>query len=155
MRITSVGVIGAGAMGAGIAALAASAGLPVVLLDIPGAEDPRSPDGSKPARDGLERARKAKPAAFLDASAAARVRTGNTSDHLGLLAGCDWSCEAIIEQPGPKQELFAKLEAIAPNAIVTSNTSGIPMATLLEGRSVRFRERFLGTHYFNPPRYMH
>jgi 3-hydroxyacyl-CoA dehydrogenase len=155
MRITSVGVIGAGAMGAGIAALAASAGLPVVLLDIPGAGDPKSPDRSKPARDGLERARKAKPAAFLDAGAASRVTTGNTSDHLGLLARCDWICEAIIEQPGPKQELFAKLEAIAPDAIVTSNTSGIPMATLLEGRSARFRERFLGTHYFNPPRYMH
>jgi 3-hydroxyacyl-CoA dehydrogenase len=155
MRITSVGVIGAGAMGAGIAALAASAGLPVVLLDIPGADDPKSPDRSKPARDGVDRARKAKPAAFLDAGAASRITTGNTSDHLGLLARCDWICEAIIEQPGPKQELFAKLEAIAPNAIVTSNTSGIPMATLLEGRSPRFRERFLGTHYFNPPRYMH
>jgi 3-hydroxyacyl-CoA dehydrogenase len=155
MRITSIGVIGAGAMGAGIAALAASAGLPVVLLDIPGAEDAKSPDRSKPARDGLDRARKARPAAFLDAAAASRVTTGNTRDDLGLLATCDWVCEAIIEQPGPKQELFAKLERIAPDAIVTSNTSGIPMATLLEGRTARFRERFLGTHYFNPPRYMH
>jgi 3-hydroxyacyl-CoA dehydrogenase len=142
-------------MGAGIAALAASAGLPVVLLDIPGADDPKSPDRSKPARDGLERARKAKPAAFLDAAAAARITTGNTADHLGLLAQCDWICEAIIEQPAPKQELFAKLESIAPDAIVTSNTSGIPMAVLIEGRTARFRGRFLGTHYFNPPRYMH
>ncbi len=155
MRITKVGVIGAGAMGAGIAALAASAGLPVVLLDIPGGDDPTSPDRSRPARDGLDRVRKAKPAAFLDAAAAARITTGNTADHLGLLADCSWICEAIIEQPKPKQELFAKIEALAPNAIVTSNTSGIPMATLLEGRSARFRQRFLGTHYFNPPRYMH
>jgi 3-hydroxyacyl-CoA dehydrogenase len=155
MRITKVGVIGAGAMGAGIAALAASAGLPVVLLDIPGHDDPKHPDRSKPARDGLERARKAKPAAFMDPKAAALVTTGNTADHLGLLADCSWICEAIIEKPAPKQELFAQLERIAPDAIVTSNTSGIPMAILLAGRTARFRERFLGTHYFNPPRYMH
>ncbi len=155
MRITKVGVIGAGAMGAGIAALAASAGLPVVLLDIPGSDDPKSSDRSKPARDGLDRARKSKPAAFLDAAAHARIVTGNTADHLALLADCSWICEAIIEKPEPKQELFAKLEQLAPDAIVTSNTSGIPMAILLKGRSDRFRQRFLGTHYFNPPRYMH
>ena len=155
MRITKVGVIGAGAMGAGIAALAASAGLPVVLLDIPGHDDPTHPDRSKPARDGLDRVRKAKPAAFMDASAASRITTGNTADHLALLSDCSWICEAIIEKPAPKQELFAKLEQLAPDAIVTSNTSGIPMAILLEGRTPRFRERFLGTHYFNPPRYMH
>lgn len=155
MRITKVGVIGAGAMGAGIAALAASAGLPVVLLDIPGHDDPTHPDRSKPARDGLERVRKAKPAAFLDVAATSRITIGNTADHLALLADCSWICEAIIEKPAPKQELFAKLEQLAPDAIVTSNTSGIPMAILLEGRTARFRERFLGTHYFNPPRYMH
>lgn len=155
MRITKVGVIGAGAMGAGIAALAASAGLPVVLLDIPGHDDPQHPDRSKPARDGLDRVRKAKPAAFMDAAAASRITTGNTTDHLALLGDCSWICEAIIEKPAPKQELFAKLEQLAPDAIVTSNTSGIPMAILLEGRTPRFRERFLGTHYFNPPRYMH
>jgi 3-hydroxyacyl-CoA dehydrogenase len=155
MRITKVGVIGAGAMGAGIAALAASAGLPVVLLDIPGADDPASPDRSKPARDGLARALKAKPPAFLEPGAERRITTGNTADHLALLAGCDWICEAIIEQPAPKQALFAQLERIAPDAIVTTNTSGIPMRILLEGRTPRFRERFLGTHYFNPPRYMH
>ncbi len=155
MRITKVGVIGAGAMGAGIAALAASTGLPVVLLDIPGSDDPASPDRSKPARDGLERQRKIKPAAFMDPKAAALITTGNTADHLDLLRDCSWIVEAIIEKPAPKQELFAKLEQIAPDAIVTSNTSGIPMSILLEGRTARFRERFLGTHYFNPPRYMH
>jgi 3-hydroxyacyl-CoA dehydrogenase len=155
MRITKVGVIGAGAMGAGIAALAASAGLPVVLLDIPGSDDPKSPDRSKPARDGLDRVRKSKPAAFMDPGAHARIVTGNTADHLALLADCSWICEAIIEKPEPKQELFARLEQLAPDAIVTSNTSGIPMAILLKGRSDRFRQRFLGTHYFNPPRYMH
>ena len=156
MRVTTVGVVGAGAMGSGIAALAASAGCEVVLLDIPGDPDPASPKRSAPAQTGLTKAIKAKPAAFMDASAAARVRTGNTDDHLHWLGTCDWIVEAIIEQPAPKQQLFARLEPLLkPTAIVTSNTSGIPMATLLEGRSAHFRRRFLGTHFFNPPRYMH
>ena len=155
MRITKVGVVGAGVMGSGIAALAASAGFPVVLLDIPGSDDAASPDRSAPARKGLEKARKAKPAAFMDADRAALVTTGNTADHLALLADCDWIVEVIVEQPGPKQALFAKLEQIAPHAIVTSNTSGIPMEVLLQGRSDAFKRLFLGTHFFNPPRYMH
>jgi len=155
MRITKVGVVGAGVMGHGIAALCASAGLPVVLLDIPGSDDPKSPDRSGPAKAGLQKALKNKPAAFMDTDRAALVQVGNTADHLQLLADCDWIVEVIIEQPKPKQELFAKLEKLAPNAIVTSNTSGIPMSILLEGRSGRFRRQFCGTHYFNPPRYMH
>ncbi|MCU0633740.1 MAG: 3-hydroxyacyl-CoA dehydrogenase/enoyl-CoA hydratase family protein [Gemmatimonadaceae bacterium] len=153
MRIAKVGVVGAGAMGSGIAALAASAGVPVVLLDVPG------PDGgprNAPALTGLEKARKAKPAAFMDGARAALVTTGNTVDDLALLADCDWIVEAIVELPAPKQELYARLEGIIkPTAIVSSNTSGIPMAVLTAGRSDRFRRRFLGTHFFNPPRYMH
>src|SRR5512140_1685373 len=109
MRITKVGVVGAGVMGSGIAALAASAGFPVVLLDIPGSEDPAAPDRSAPAAKGLEKARKAKPAAFMDGDRSALITTGNTADHLNLLADCDWIVEVIVEQPGPKQELFAKL----------------------------------------------
>lgn len=156
MRVTTVGVVGAGAMGSGIAALAASAGCRVVLLDIPGDVDPTSPKRSAPAQGGLQKALKAKPAAFMDASAAARIRTGNTDDHLAWLADCDWICEAIVELPEPKQQLFAKLEALMkPTAIITSNTSGIPMGVLLAGRGEKFRRRFLGTHFFNPPRYMH
>lgn len=155
MRIRRVGVVGAGVMGHGIAALCASAGVPVVLLDIPGSDDPKSPDRSAPAKNGLLRALKSKPASFMDNDRAALVATGNTEDDLALLAACDWIVEVIIEQPKPKQDLFAKLEAIAPDAIVTSNTSGIPMSVLLEGRSEKFRRHFCGTHYFNPPRYMH
>ena len=155
MRITKVGIIGAGVMGHGIAALTASTGIPVVLLDIPGNDDPSSPDRSAPAKKGLEKAMKSRPAAFLDADKSGLVTTGNTADHLKLLADCGWICEVIIEQAKPKQELFAKLETIAPNAIITSNTSGIPMSVLLEGRSDSFKQRFCGTHYFNPPRYMH
>jgi 3-hydroxyacyl-CoA dehydrogenase len=155
MRINKIGVVGAGIMGAGIAALAASVGIPVVLLDIPGSDDPKSPDRSKPAKAGLDKALKAKPAAFLDLDRASLVTTGNTADNLDLLGGCDWIVEAIIEKPVPKQELFTKLETISPNAIVTSNTSGIPMSVLLHGRSENFKRHFCGTHYFNPVRYMH
>lgn len=151
MRVTTVGVVGAGAMGSGIAALAASAGLRVVLLDIPG-----TPDRSAPAKAGLQKALKARPAAFMHESAASRVRCGNIEDHLDWLSDCDWIVEAIIELAEPKQQLFARLEPLLkPTAIVTTNTSGIPMSVLLEGRSERFRRRFLGTHFFNPPRYMH
>ena len=156
MRVTTVGVVGAGAMGSGIAALAASAGCRTVLLDIAGDPDPKSPNRSAPARNGLAKAIKSKPASFMEAAAAQRVRTGNTDDDLGLLAECDWIVEAIIEQPEPKQQLFARIEALMkPTAIVSSNTSGIPMSVLLAGRGEKFRRRFLGTHFFNPPRYMH
>jgi len=151
MRIRKIGVVGAGVMGSGIAAQAASAGVPVVLLDIPGTDD-----RSEPARKGLERARKSKPAAFMDAARAAHVVVGNTEDDLGLLADCDWVVEAIIEKPEPKQALYARLEEILHDrAIVTTNTSGIPMRVLTEGRGEGFRRRFLGTHFFNPVRYMH
>jgi 3-hydroxyacyl-CoA dehydrogenase len=155
MRITKIGIVGAGIMGAGIAALASSTGIPVVLLDIPGSDDPKSPDRSGPARKGLERALKSRPAAFFDTDRASLISTGNTVDHLQLLAGCDWIVEAIIEKPAPKQELFAKIEQLAPRAIVTTNTSGIPMQVLLAGRTDAFKRNFCGTHYFNPVRYMH
>lgn len=152
IRIRKVGVVGAGAMGSGIAALAASAGIPVVLLDIPGDAN----DRGAPARNGLQKALKAKPAAFMSAERAALVKTGNTEDDLQLLADCDWIVEAIIELPAPKKELFARLESlIKPDAIIATNTSGIPMSMLLEGRSQNFAAHFLGTHFFNPPRYMH
>lgn len=151
MRIRKIGVVGAGTMGAGIAALAASAGVPVVLLDIPG----EGADRGEPARKGLERIAKSKPAAFMDPDRARLIRTGNTEDDLELLADCDWVVEAIIEQPGPKQALYARLERILPgHALVTTNTSGIPMSVLVQGRGESFRRRFLGTHFFNPPRYL-
>src|SRR3954471_10319769 len=98
MRIRKVGVVGAGTMGGGIAALAASAGVPVVLLDVPG-----EGDRNGPARQGLERQLKAKPAAFMDPDRARLIRTGNIEDNLEWLADCDWIVEAIIELPAPKQ----------------------------------------------------
>ena len=152
LRIRRLGVVGAGTMGSGIAALAASAGVPVVLLDVPA----DGPDRSAVAKGAVQRALKAKPAPFMDAARAAYVRPGNTEDDLGLLAECDLIIEAIIEQPGPKQALYARLEEVLkPHAVVASNTSGIPMKVLTEGRSDAFKRRFLGTHFFAPARYMH
>jgi 3-hydroxyacyl-CoA dehydrogenase len=152
MRIAKLGVVGAGTMGGGIAALAASAGIPVVLLDVAAREG----DRSSPARSGLERARKARPAAFMDPARSALISVGNLDDDLELLRDADLVLEAIIEQPGPKQALYARLEPLLkPTAIVASNTSGIPMRVLTEGRSERFRQHFLGMHFFNPPRYLH
>ena len=152
MRIRRLGIVGAGTMGAGIAALAASAGVPVVLLDIPAKDG----DPDAPAKKGLERQRKARPAAFMDPDRAALIRTGNTRDDLALLGECDLVIEAIIEQLEPKRELYARLDGVLrPGALVASNTSGIPMQQLVDGRSQGFRERFLGMHFFNPPRYLH
>ena len=152
VAIKKLGVVGAGTMGSGIAALAASAGIPVVLLDIAA----EGPDRSAISKNAVARAVKAKPAAFMDPDRAAYIRTGNIADDLQLLAGCDLVIEAIIEQPGPKQALYAQLEGVLkPTAVVSSNTSGIPMHVLTEGRSARFKQHFLGTHFFAPARYMH
>ncbi len=152
MRIAKLGVLGAGSMGSGIAALAASAGLPVVLLDIPGSGG----DRNALVRDALARAAKTKPAPFMDAAAARLVQIGNFDDDLGLLSDCDLIVEAIVEQADPKRALFERVErAIGEQSIVASNTSGIPIASLGGGRSDGFRSRFLGTHFFNPPRYLH
>src|SRR3954464_9027147 len=152
MRIRKLGVVGAGTMGSGIAALAASAGIPVVLLDIPAPKG----DRNDVAKGGLERAKKARPAAFMDPTRASAVTAGNTDDNLVMLADCDLVIEAIIEQVEPKRALYEKLEKLLPaHTIIASNTSGIPMEQLLEGRSAAFRSRFLGMHFFNPPRYLH
>ncbi|MBC7897490.1 MAG: 3-hydroxyacyl-CoA dehydrogenase/enoyl-CoA hydratase family protein [Cytophagaceae bacterium] len=151
MRITKVGVVGAGVMGTGIAALSASAGLPVVLLDMPADGDRNSL-----AKGALGKALKAKPAPFMDVARAGLITTGNTEDHLELLADCDWIVEAIVERVEPKQALFARLEGVVhADAIVASNTSSIPMHVLTTGRSDAFKRNFLGTHFFNPVRYLH
>ena len=152
MRIQRLGVVGAGTMGGGIAALAASAGIPVVLLDVPAS----GADRNATARGGLDRAKKSKPAAFMDVERAALITIGNTEDDLALLAECDLVVEAIIEQIEPKRALYERVETILPeHAIIASNTSGIPINLLTEGRSSSFRSRFLGMHFFNPPRYLH
>jgi len=146
MSIRKVGVVGAGAMGSSIAALVASAGIPVVLLDLPSEGDPDAL-----AKRGVERALKSR--AFYDPEAARWVTVGNVRDHLHWLRECDWVVEAVVEEVEPKRALFAQLESvISPGAVVSSNTSTIPMRILTEGRPEAFRRRFLGTHFFNPPR---
>ncbi len=151
MRIRKVGVVGAGTMGSGIAALVASAGVPVVLLDLKG----QGPDPNEPAKKGLERALKGRFPAFLDPELAQYVEVGNIEDDLGKLKACDWVLEAVVEKLEVKRDLYARLEGVLhPKAIVSSNTSSIPMRLLLEGRSEGFRRRFLGTHFFNPPRFL-
>jgi 3-hydroxyacyl-CoA dehydrogenase len=149
MRIRRLGVVGAGTMGGGIAALAASAGIPVVLLDIPAS----GADRSATARGGLDRAKKAKPAAFMDLDRAGLIEVGNTEDHFDRLSDCDLVVEAIIEQVEPKRALYARLEAMLPeHAIVASNTSGIPINLLTEGRSESFKRRVFGIQLINTPR---
>ena len=144
-------VIGAGTMGAGIAAQVANAGVPVLLLDIVRDADNRN----SVAAGALERLKKAEPAAFMSKSAAKLVEVGNIEDDLAKVAECDWVIEAIIERLDLKQALYAKLEAVRrPGTAVSSNTSTIPLAQLTEGRSDAFRRDFLITHFFNPPRYM-
>ena len=144
MRIRSAAVLGAGTMGAQIAAHLANAGVPSLLLDV-------SLDA---ARQGLKRAQALKPDPFFTRSTAALIRTGSFDDLTGLRS-CDWIVEAVVERLDIKQALIERVEREASaTAIVSSNTSGIPIARIAEGRSDAFRKRWLGTHFFNPPRYL-
>ncbi|HSK36076.1 MAG TPA: 3-hydroxyacyl-CoA dehydrogenase family protein, partial [Actinomycetota bacterium] len=143
--IRRVAVLGAGTMGAAIAAHAANAGLAVDLLDL----DRETVEG------GFERMLAARPAALASPRLAERIRLGTFEEDLERLADADWVVEAIVERLEPKQELLARVEKIVGSqAVVSSNTSGLPLASLAEGRSDDFRRRFLGTHFFNPPRYL-
>ena len=151
MAIRKVCVIGAGVMGAGIAAHVANAGVPVLLLDI--AKD--GPDRDAVAKGAVARMLKTDPAPFMSKSAAKLVETGNIDDHLERIAECDWIVEAIVERLDIKQALYARIEALKrPGTAVSSNTSTIPLDHLVAGRSDAFRADFLITHFFNPPRYM-
>jgi 3-hydroxyacyl-CoA dehydrogenase len=151
-EIRKVGVIGAGAMGAGIAAHIANAGVSVVLLDIV-AED--TANRSAIAGQAVERLLKSDPAAFMHKKNARLITTGNIEDDLPLLGDCDWIIEAVVENTEIKHRVYATIEtARRPGSIVSSNTSTIPLATLLDGMGERFCEDFLITHFFNPPRYM-
>jgi 3-hydroxyacyl-CoA dehydrogenase len=143
--IRSVAVLGAGTMGAAIAAHAANAGLAVDLLDL----------DSDAVHGGFKRMLAARPAALASPRLAERIRLGTFEEDFDRVAAADWVVEAIVERLEPKQELFARVEKTAgPGAVVTSNTSGLPLASLAEGRSDDFRRRFCGTHFFNPPRYL-
>src|SRR4051794_8109064 len=153
-RIHKVAVLGAGTMGARIAAHFSNAGVPSYLLDIV----PPSADGAsrnKIAAAGLEAAKKSKPAAFFEPGLARLVTVGNFEDDLKRLSEVDWIIEAVVENLEIKRALLKKVEAIRkPGTIVTTNTSGLQVGKISEGFSDDFRKSWLGTHFFNPPRYM-
>ena len=152
--VKKAAVLGAGTMGAQIAAHLANAGIPTLLLDIPPRDD--SGDRNAIARAGFEAASKAKPAAFFTSQFASLVSIGNFDDDLAKLKDCDLIIEAVVENLDIKRSLYERVEQHRrPGSIVASNTSGIPLALLAEGRSEDFRAHFLGMHFFNPPRYMH
>ena len=152
-EIRKAAVLGAGVMGAAIAAHLANVGIPSLLLDIVPAD--AGQDRDKVARMGLERAINARPAAFYSRKAAKLVTAGNIEDDLGKLADVDWIIEAVVERLDIKRSLYENIEKVLrPGTIVTSNTSGLPAYMLTEGRSEAFRRNFLITHFFNPVRYM-
>ena len=163
-----VTVVGAGTMGAAIAGHLANAGVPVTLLDVVPTE--LTPEEAaagltlehpkvrnRIAQAGYERMVKAKPANLFSQETARLIAVGNLEDTFdAAVAKSDWVIEVIIERPGPKQALMERIERVAPaHAVISSNTSGIPIHIISQGRSDAFKKRFLGTHFFNPPRYLH
>lgn len=159
-------VLGAGVMGCRLAAHLTNAGIDVLLLDI--TPSSLTPDEEKKglsltdpsvrnrfADSGLENARKSDPAAFYSKSLAVRVKTGNFDDHFPLIKESDWILEAVVEKLDIKQSVFEKVDRYRkPGSLISTNTSGIPVHQMLTGRSEDFKAHFLGTHFFNPPRYL-
>ncbi|MFP4229297.1 MAG: 3-hydroxyacyl-CoA dehydrogenase NAD-binding domain-containing protein, partial [Salinivenus sp.] len=145
-------VLGAGTMGAQIAAHLANAGLEVHLLDI------ASDDGDDPnavVRKGFEQARKASPDPFFADEAADRIYLGNFEDDFERVGAVDWVVEAVVERMDIKHNVHARIEEhVADGAVISTNTSGLPIHEITEGRSKDFKRRFLGTHFYNPPRYL-
>ncbi|OAS16278.1 3-hydroxyacyl-CoA dehydrogenase/enoyl-CoA hydratase family protein [Paenibacillus oryzisoli] len=164
--IRTAAVIGSGVMGSGIAAHLANVGIPVLLLD-------RVPEQLTPQEEGagltldhpkvrnrfavsaLEKLGKTNPAPLYSETFASRITPGNIEDDLAKLSGVDWIVEVIIENLQAKQELIARIEGVwKPGTIVSSNTSGISINAMVENAGAEFKKHFLGTHFFNPPRYM-
>src|SRR5579863_9979270 len=141
-----VAVLGAGTMGSRIAAHFANAGIASVLLDV----------SAELARKGVENAAKQRPGGFFIDSAASLIAAGSFDADLATISDCDWIMEAVTENLEIKRTLWKKVESLRkPDSIVSTNTSGIPLRQISEGFSDAFRKHFLGTHFFNPPRYLH
>ena len=150
--IERVAVIGSGVMGGGIAAQLANAGASVLLLDVAAEKEP---DRSAVARAAVERLSKSRPPAFMHRRAARQIEVGNIDDDLARAGEADWIVEAVVERLDVKRDLYARLDAVRrPGAIVTSNTSTIPLGRLVDGASDALQQDFAITHFFNPPRYM-
>ncbi len=165
-HIKKVAVIGSGIMGSGIACHFANIGVQVLLLDIV----PRELTAAEKAKglslqdtvvrnrivnDSLSKALKSNPSPIYHKKFAGRIRTGNLEDHISGVADVDWIIEVVVERLDIKQQVFAEIEKYRkPGTLITSNTSGIPIGFMSEGRSDDFQEHFCGTHFFNPPRYL-
>ncbi len=143
--IQKVAVLGAGVMGSGIAAHVANAGVPVLLLDME----------AKTVRNAIERMQKQKPAPFMSTQAVKLIEAGGFEQDLKRVADCDWIVEVVVEDADIKRSLYRRIEQVRKSdSIVSSNTSGIPLADLVKGMPQRFQRDFAITHFFNPPRYM-
>lgn len=165
-RIHRAVVVGAGTMGAAVAAHLANAGVPTTLLDIiPNALLPDEEKAGLTLKDrkvrnrivnqGLDRAVKSRPASFFTPDFATRLSVGNLEDDFDVVGKADWIIEAIVENLEIKRQLMTRIDGVRlEHAIVSTNTSGIPVGSIAEGRSQGFRQHFLGTHFFNPPRYL-
>lgn len=159
-KIRKAAVIGSGVMGGGIAALLASAGVRTLMLDIvpPDLKDEQKRDPkarNRIVKQGLDNVLKASPALLMHPQDAERIDIGNLEDDFERLAECDWVIEVVVENLKVKQNLLQKIETVRrPGTIVTTNTSGIPLKAMSKGMSLEFRQHFLGTHFFNPVRYM-
>jgi 3-hydroxyacyl-CoA dehydrogenase len=160
-KIRTAAVIGSGVMGGGIAAILASAGVKTLLLDIvpfnltdEQKKDPKAKN--KIVKGGFDTLLMASPALLMQKKDADLISTGNLEDDFEKIASCDWIVEVVVENLKVKQDLFKRIEKIRkPGTIVSSNTSGIPLKSMSEGLSKEFKQHFLGTHFFNPVRYMH
>ncbi|PLW93838.1 MAG: 3-hydroxyacyl-CoA dehydrogenase, partial [Marinilabiliales bacterium] len=163
-RIKKVAILGSGVMGSGIACHFANIGAEVLLIDIV----PRELDDKEKAKgltlddkvvrnrivnNSLQAALKSKPSPIYKQSFSKRITTGNFDDDLSKIADCDWIIEVVIERLDIKQSVFANVEKYRkPGTLITTNTSGISVEAMLEGRSEDFQQHFCGTHFFNPPR---
>ena len=158
--IHKVAVLGSGVMGSGIAAHFANIGLDVLMLDIVPFDLKEEEKANPAARNrivngALKAATKARPAAFYDKKFAGRITTGNLTDDFDKIKDADWIIEVIIENLDIKKQLFERVDKVRKKgALITSNTSSIPIHLMAEGRSADFKAHFCGTHFFNPPRYM-
>ena len=157
--IKKAAVIGSGTMGSGIATLLAGVGVETTLLDIPAKG---TQPGDKPAKrnsivtDNLKKLQSSRPPQLFSANDLDHIHVGNIDDDLDMLSDADWVIEVVVERLDVKQNLMAKLaEVVKPEAIITTNTSGIPIHAIAEGLGHEFTRRFMGTHFFNPPRHLH
>ena len=165
-HIKKVAVVGSGIMGSGIACHFANIGVQVLLLDIVPREltDDEKAKGlslddkqvrNRIVNSSLSKALKSNPSPIYHKKFASRITTGNLEDDIAKIAGVDWIIEVVVERLDIKQQVFSKIEEYrTPGTLVTSNTSGIPISFMNEGRSADFQEFFCGTHFFNPPRYL-